>query len=213
MTGLSIVIAQKGTHIPVNWMQEYLDSLKAQLCQDFELIWVGDRPSSTLSFPNVPAEIIETDVRICPAFNIGVAHASSSLIAAQSSHDTLHPEYVEAALKAFNTNPNIHYWVPNGTGLSEEIINNSVMCGAPVIKQWVWEHLGGFMDYPFDGGEDWHLWMRLWKAGAIGVVDPRTLWNWRRHPESMSDTALGTGRIWTKRNWMWTTLDKVRPLE
>ncbi len=53
----------------------------------------------------------------------------------------------------------------------------------------------GFLDTEFRTFEDWHTWLRLTKAGQAARVLPVPLVYWRRHPKSLTFSALDTGNI------------------
>lgn len=53
----------------------------------------------------------------------------------------------------------------------------------------------GFLDPEFRTFEDWHTWLRLTKAGHSAKLLPETLVFWRRHPKSLSFSAMDIGNV------------------
>ncbi len=53
----------------------------------------------------------------------------------------------------------------------------------------------GFLDTEFRTFEDWHTWLRLSRAGYAARLLPETLVFWRRHPKSLTYSALDVGNV------------------
>ena len=51
----------------------------------------------------------------------------------------------------------------------------------------------GFLDTEFRTFEDWHTWLRLTRAGHAARLLPEPLVFWRRHPKSLSYSAMDVG--------------------
>jgi len=53
----------------------------------------------------------------------------------------------------------------------------------------------GFLDTEFRTFEDWHTWLRLTRTGHAARLLPETLVFWRRHPKSLSYSAMDVGNV------------------
>ena len=53
----------------------------------------------------------------------------------------------------------------------------------------------GFLDTEFRTFEDWHTWLRLTRSGHTARLLPEPLVFWRRHPKSITYSALDVGNL------------------
>lgn len=209
MPKLSIITPYKRIegHDP-QWEVEYVESLLAQTSKDFELIVVGDIWSAR-GLGSIPLFAAQSDETVALAVTRGVKFSCGDYLSVLPANDTLHPEFVRSGLTALDENSAASFWVPNGAHLDEDILMNSTMCGAFMVRREIWNEVGGFIQSP-DGNtgmEDWHFWMRMYKAGHIGITDDRELFFWRRHDAtSTSGKLIGTDLMSAKIKWMKETL-------
>jgi len=65
----------------------------------------------------------------------------------------------------------------------KELSSDNYLVIGTVLRRKMFETVGGFNDYPH-GFEDWSLWAKCWKAGAMVFPVPRAIYNAHINPRS-----------------------------
>lgn len=201
---------------PDAWGVECLESIQAQTYRDWEVTWIGERPRPAYE-GIVPMRVVEMPGGCPGCINAAFQGSTADLFFFLSANDLIHPEYLAAAVDALENDREAEIWSSNGGGLDENVMHNAVICGAFVIRSRAWRRLGGLMiwpEYPEEVGlEDWHLWMRVYRAGIKVAGDARGLWHYRDHSAT---GAAGRSREFIcsryfelKLAWMRKTADEI----
>lgn len=197
-----------------------LDSVRSQTLTSFEVIAVddhstdGSRRRLTAIARHDPRFRVFRTTRpgLVPALNLGLSHATSSLIARMDADDLMHPRRLELQWRCMHKHPEIAVlgsrvrafsaqelsggfreylrWL-NGCispgSIAGDIYLESPLAHPSVMfrKDMVLD-LGGYLEGLFP--EDYELWLRLHHQGAILAKLPQTLLDWRDSSERTSRT-------------------------
>lgn len=191
------------------YLEEAIDSVLAQTCQDFEIIVVDDGSDDALTrkvlegLTKPKTQVIrQSNQKLPSARNNGIELARGKYICCLDADDLLKPTYLEKCLIALETeNLDICYsWVqefgdrhaigkPGNFDLATLIEHNCVAVAA-VFKREAWERAGGYDPKMVDGYEDWNFWIAIAKNGVIGAQINEPLFLYRKHGNSMIDVAI-----------------------
>lgn len=179
------------------WLPDALASIKAQTVTDHETVLVCETQA------NMPPQgiYLSVDKIIWHKDNIGLAEARNSgvrlsqaeFVVPLDADDTIEPAFLErtlasacgAAVVAVNCEH----------GLTDEIYKNNYLNYCALFSRPYLNYFRGYQQpHPtIQGMEDWDLWIRMNQANPSWVVTiPDHLFNWRRHPGSMSSKFEGT---------------------
>ena len=109
--------------------------------------------------------------------NAGAEYAKSEWLCFLDDDDQLFPEFLGAVSQLVEKHPGVNAWVPNvqgersrrcGAVLAADLQarNRVGGCSGFMIKKSVFEAIGGF-DPDFPSMQDWDLWIRLQRRGAL----------------------------------------------
>jgi glycosyltransferase involved in cell wall biosynthesis len=150
-----------------------------------ELAWERAYPSAIAEEPGEVVLHHAPDLSIGPARNEAAAKATQPWLLFLDADDELEPGYVQAMKDAVRTTsrptrvlfqPSVRYVrkgrVPDPLLIPHKDLrtDNYLVIGT-MIHSSMFKKAGGFSDYPH-GFEDWSLWAKCWKRGAVVVPVP-----------------------------------------
>lgn len=149
------------------FMQDALDSIKAQTYKDFEIICVIDGAidnSQEIADKEADVVVVQENKGVASALNAGLEKAKGEYICVLSQDDMLDPTYFERAIGHDITTSDIEYFgerkefikIP---ALWGKISENNQIHGSSVFKRF------GKWNEKAEHYCDWELWIRLQKAG------------------------------------------------
>ena len=169
------------------YLEEALESVLAQTCQDWECIVVND--GSTDSTEEISQKWITRDDRFKYIYqrNSGVSSARNNAIAISSGEyilpldadDKISPNYIALAVRELESNGLLKLvyclakkfgaensdWELGEYSLSNLASSNMIFCSA-VFRRKDWKEVGGY-DLQMDVGfEDWEFWIAILKKGG-----------------------------------------------
>ena len=191
------------------YLDEAVQSVLAQTVQNFEILIIDD--GSTDEFTSTflkSATWPHTTVFHTPngglarARNYLIGRSQGTFLCALDADDRLHPQFFEKTLAAFERDPGLTFvsthleMFGNETGLwpaasrcdlTMLLAEDTVITPALVRKDAVL-HVGAYDEnMPWQGDEDWDLWISLAEAGYRGVILREVLFYYRRRPGSMCE--------------------------
>jgi glycosyltransferase involved in cell wall biosynthesis len=192
------------------FIDEALESVLAQTCQDFEIVIVDDGSTdpetveklSSCSLPRT--RVLRTANGGLPAArNHAARHASGAVYCALDADDRLAPTWFEKALRVLDDQPSLSFvshwletfgderwtWTPTDCDLPALLARNAVN-GAALVRREAFEAVGGYDETMREGCEDWDFWLRLVESGRRGRIIPEVLFYYRRRADSMSRLML-----------------------
>ena len=200
------------------YLNDAVESVLAQTCQDFEILIVDDGSTDPETVRLLDAyvrprtTVYRTPNRgLAAARNLLVQHARGEYLCALDADDRLHPEYLRKTVAALEDNPSLAFvstrlqtfgadtrvW-PDDTrcDLVTLLCDDPVHCAALVRRSAVIA-VGGYDEQmPHQGHEDWDLWISLVERGHPGMILDDILFFYRRRPGSMCEECTrGTVHI------------------
>jgi O-antigen biosynthesis protein len=191
------------------YLEEAIDSVLSQTFQNFEIIVVDDgsddpetiRRLSKLSKPKTKI-IRQKNQKLPAARNNGIRRAKGKYICCLDADDKLAPTYLEKCLvRLEGENLDICYtwlrefgdsfsiWATGEFDLGTLVHQNCVEVSA-IFKRDIWKTTGGYDQSMIHGYEDWNFWIAIAKAGGRGAKIDEPLFLYRKHGQSMIDSAL-----------------------
>jgi glycosyltransferase involved in cell wall biosynthesis len=199
------------------YLDEAVESVLAQTCQDFEIVVVDD--GSTDSTTNVilasyqrprTRVIRAAHGGLAAARNLGIANTTGGYLCSLDADDRLEPSFLAKAVRALEDDSSVAFasswlrtfgdedweWKPDRCDLPTLLWENTVLTAALVRREAV-VAVGGYNTaMPAQGDEDWDLWLTLVTRGYRGVILPEVLFNYRRRRGSMSaDSWYGPSHL------------------
>ena len=199
------------------FLEEAVDSVLAQTCQDFEILIVDD--GSTDRSTQAVLEVFDrpkTRVLRVPhgglaaARNTGIGCTTGTYICALDADDRLVPSFLAKTVSVLDGDPSVSFvstwlrnfgneewdWQPDRCDLPTLLWENTVLTAALVRRAAVAEAGGYEGTMPVQGDEDWDLWLTLVERGHRGVILPEILFEYRRRAGSMSSICwYGSGHL------------------
>jgi glycosyltransferase involved in cell wall biosynthesis len=195
------------------YLPETLNSVLAQTAANWECIIVND--GSIDDTEAVAKEWAARDERfkyihqqnsgLSAARNTGIESAKGEYILPLDADDLIGKQYIEKALKAYDTNKNLKlvYCQANKFGVENKfwdltpytyqnlLINNCIFCSA-VYRKSSWQQIGGYnIDFK-KGYEDWDFWLRMLDNNSEVYQIPDILFFYRIRQKSMLVTMQDT---------------------
>ncbi|WP_114492684.1 glycosyltransferase family 2 protein [Candidatus Ulvibacter alkanivorans] len=191
------------------WLEEALRSVEQQTYTAWECIIVNDGSSDTTEA--TAQEWTEKDNRftycsqpnqgVSAARNHGIRQAKGTYILPLDADDTIGSNYIEAAIKAFEQNPDlslvyckaIKFGAQSGDWELPEfslkrLARSNIIFNAGIFKRTDWERIGGYDERMKEGLEDWEFWIHLLKDGGAVLRLPSVQFYYRTHATSRNTT-------------------------
>ncbi len=193
------------------FVDEAIQSVLAQTCQDFEIVMVDDGSTDSATVQKLAScrlprvRVLRTGNQGLPAArNHAARHAEGQVFCALDADDRLAPAWFEKGLAALDADPALGFashwletfgdeqwtWTPTSCDLPALLARNTVN-GAALVRREAFESVGGYDEAMRGGCEDWDFWLRLVEGGWAGTIVPEVLFFYRRRAESMSRLMLG----------------------
>ena len=187
-------------------LQEALDSLYAQTCQDFKVVLCDDGSSdNTLEIaeqnarlhPNVVVIKNERNMGLNYTLNHCLEHADTEYCARMDGDDTCHPMRFEKEMGFLDEHPEyaivsttMHHFdeqgifrtgralgEPKPTDYPKGVPFNHAPC---MIRTEAYKAVGGYsVSDKLLRQEDYHLWLKMWEKGFRGYMLDEPLYNMR----------------------------------
>ena len=199
------------------YLDEAVDSVLSQTCQDFEILVVDDGSTDPAT------EAMLADYRrprtrviriahggVAAARNVGIANTTGAYLCAMDADDRFEPSYLAKAVPVLDGDPSVTFvscwlrtfgdedweWKPERCDLPTLLWEDTVLTASLVRREAVLA-IGGYdTAMPVQGDDDWDLWLTLVERGYRGVILPEVLFHYRRRPGSVSTVCWhGPGHL------------------
>jgi glycosyltransferase involved in cell wall biosynthesis len=192
------------------YLDEAVDSLFAQTCQDFDIVIVDDGSTDEATwrmlerYERPRTRVFRTENRgLSAARNFALRHTAAPYICALDADDRLAPTCLERSIAVLDADPTLSFashwvrtfgdeereWRPERCDLAAVLDMNTIN-GAALVRREAILAVGGWDESMRDGCEDWDLWLTLLERGHRGVIIPEVLFHYRRRPGSMSRVMM-----------------------
>lgn len=209
---------------PVEWLRQAVESVLAQVYENWELLLVDDA-STERSTVDLLLELERRDPRIhvirreknggiSAASNDGLAQARGEWTGLLDHDDLLEPNALFQVAKLLQTNDDVDLIYSDEDKLTEEglaspmlkpdwspdfFLSYNYVCHFTIFRRALAQKVGGFRP-EFDGSQDYDLFLRMIELTDRIQHVPRVLYHWRRTDKSVADNirrkpgALEAGR-------------------
>jgi GT2 family glycosyltransferase len=210
---------------PVKWLEECVESVRAQIYEKWELLLVDDNstdPDLLKFLPEIAARDsrivvakVDKEHGISAASNRGLELAKGDWIGFLDHDDLLEPDALSEHVKWLQNHRDADLIYSDEDKLTEQgldapifkpdwspdyFLSCNYICHFTIIRRAVLESVGGFRS-EFDGAQDYDLFLRISERSTRIDHIPRVLYHWRRSPGSTADNirrkpgSLETGRL------------------
>ena len=196
---------------PVAWLQAAIDSVLAQVYENWELILIDDAstdpdtlrllPILAASDPRIRLTRLPETGGISAASNAGLAVARGEWIGFFDHDDLLEPDALFQTAKLLQTHPDADMIYSDEDKLTEHgfeaplfkpdwspdfFLSYNYICHFTTLRRTLLDAVGGFRS-DFDGAQDYDLFLRIIERTQRIHHIPRILYHWRRSASSTSD--------------------------
>jgi len=193
------------------YIQEALDSVKAQTYQDYEIIIVNDGSDDEYTKQLLPSltdnkvTLISLPYKSGPsvARNTAIKQANGIYILPLDADDKIAPTYLEKAIQILDSHENIgivyceaaYFGSMSGKwGLpeysKEAFLINNMIFSTSLYRKSDWELVGGYNTNMTQGLEDYDFWMSLIERGREVYQIKETLFFYRQKNSSRNRSFL-----------------------
>ncbi|MCR4378607.1 MAG: glycosyltransferase family 2 protein [Rhodospirillales bacterium] len=218
---ISVILPCYNSHL---YLQETLDSLRAQTFTDFEIVLVDDGSSDPDTITYLDA--LSDDVRIVRQINMGLPaarntafrHARGHYVLPLDCDDWLEPNYLQCAYDVIKNQPaqtvvfshlnvfgDVHGVLRKNYNFFEQLFLNQLPYCLLMPKS-AWQTLGGYDESMRQGYEDWEFNIRLGRHGYFGVPMDTPLFHYRVSQRGMLKSISRH-----KHGQLWRTIQKKNP--
>ena len=199
------------------YLDEAVESVLSQTCQDFEIIIVNDGSTDPetqrllADYRRPGTRVIQTaHIGLAAARNLGIANSTGEYLCALDADDRLESSYLAKTAAVLDRDASVTFvsswlstfgdeaweWKPERCDLTTLLSEDTVLTAALVRRQAVLA-IGGYdTTMPVQGDEDWDLWLTLVERAHRGVILPEVLFHYRRRAGSMSTVCWhGPGHL------------------
>ncbi|MFN2508542.1 MAG: glycosyltransferase family 2 protein [Chthoniobacterales bacterium] len=196
---------------PVSWLEAAVDSVLAQVYENWELILIDDAstdsgtiaalPTLTARDPRIRLTRLEQSGGISAASNAGLAVATGEWIGLLDHDDLLEPDALFQTAKLLQVHPDADLIYSDEDKLTEQgfdapllkpdwspdfFLSYNYVCHFTTLRRALVDEVGGFRS-AFDGAQDYDLFLRVTERTDRIHHIPRILYHWRRSASSTSD--------------------------
>ena len=205
---------------PVSWLSEAVNSVLAQVYENWELLLIDDGSTATDLLRVLPGVAtrdrrihlvrLESHQGISTALNRGVDLANGEWVAFLDHDDVLEPDAVFQNIKVLQENPRVDLIYSDEDKLTETGFDSPIMkpdwspdfflscnylCHLIFLRRDLVREVGGFQR-EFDGSQDYDLLLRVSERTIRIQHIPRVLYHWRRSENSSaSDVRQKPGQL------------------
>jgi glycosyltransferase involved in cell wall biosynthesis/SAM-dependent methyltransferase len=200
------------------WLEDAIESLKAQYYDNWELCIVDDcsNKAETLEYlaqlddPRIRQQRMETNAGIARTTNAALALATGDYIGLLDHDDVLTRDaLLENALVLQDTSIDLVYSDEDKMDVDGDchgpvykpdyspdyLFSNNYFCHFTVVARSLVEAVGG-LHYGYDGAQDFDLVLRLTEKARTVHHIPKVLYHWRMVPSSTAATAGAKPYTW-----------------
>lgn len=190
------------------YIQEAIDSVKAQTYADWEIIITddGSDDEATLQklkdLKSVGFNIIEsTNSGVSAARNKGIAASTGEFILPLDADDKIAPKYLEEAIKIMHEKPEVklvycdceYFGTINGLSLlpsfsMKGMLYENLIFNAAVLRKAAFLQTGGYDETFLTGWEDWEFWLRYIQSEDEVFKLPDTYFFYRIKEDSRNNS-------------------------
>ena len=167
------------------YIEEAVESVLGQTCQDIEIIIVNDGSTDELTnrllsgYSKRGIRVLVTPHQgLANARNTGIKESRGEYILPLDADDKIGSRYAEEAVKILDNDVNVGIvyceaemfgektgrWDLPAYSIRKELIENRIFCSA-FFRRQDWEAAGGYNSNMLYGYEDWDLWLSLIELG------------------------------------------------
>ena len=205
---------------PVSWLSEAVNSVLAQVYENWELLLIDDGSTATDLLRVLPGVAtrdrrirlvrLESHQGISTALNRGVDLANGEWVTFLDHDDVLEPDAVFQNIKVLQENPRVDLIYSDEDKLTETGFDSPIMkpdwspdfflscnylCHLIFLRRDLVREVGGFQR-EFDGSQDYDLLLRVSERTIRIQHIPRVLYHWRRSENSSaSDVRQKPGQL------------------
>jgi glycosyltransferase involved in cell wall biosynthesis len=205
---------------PVPWLREAVDSVLAQVYENWELLLIDDGSTATDLLHALPALAardrrirlvrLESHQGISAALNRGLDLAEGDWLAFLDHDDVLEPDALFQNIKLLQENPGLDLIYSDEDKLTDEGFDSPILkpdwspdfflscnylCHMIFLRRDLVRAVGGFRQ-EFDGSQDYDLLLRISERTDRIHHVPRVLYHWRRSENSSaSDVRQKPGQL------------------
>lgn len=218
---ISVILPCYNSHL---YLQETLDSLRAQTFTDFEIVLVDDGSDDpdTIAYLDAMADdvhmIRQINMGLPAARNTAFRHTRGQYILPLDCDDWLEPNYLQCAYDTIAKSPEhtvvfSHLKVfgdvsgvllKNYNFFEQLFLNQLPYC--LLMPKSAWHDLGGYDESMRQGYEDWEFNIRLGRHGYFGVPMDAPLFHYR-----VSQSGMLKSISRHKHGGLWRTIQKKNP--
>jgi GT2 family glycosyltransferase len=196
---------------PVDWLQAAVNSVLAQVYQNWELVLIDDASTDeaslaalatlTSSDPRIRLTKLDQNGGISAASNQGLKIAAGEWIGLLDHDDLLEPDALFHNVRHLQTHPDTDLIYSDEDKITDAgfdapffkpdwspdfFLSYNYMCHFTIWRRHLVEEVGGFRP-EFDGAQDYDLFLRFIERTQRIHHIPRILYHWRRSVASTSD--------------------------
>jgi hypothetical protein len=193
ITGIAVTIPVGPWPVHRRWLDECLDSIRAQTFSPVDILLVDDMAGlDPADYPDCRIWRAPFRLSIPAVDNVGVALAGSELVYMVSCDDKLMPDCLERCWETWQKqqDPLGFYWVTLEYSTGER---QALPCGRAMVTKTLWRHVGGFPPESAVGACD-HILLNMLlqhpEAGKLYHVQSKQPLYWHRtHPEQYTQNV------------------------
>ena len=194
------------------YLEEAIQSALNQTYSNIEVIVVNDASTDPLTISkltelkktlNIQVIHHEKNKGISATRNTAIRASTGKYILPLEADDKIHPKTFEKTVNVLEENSEIGFvsmgmrffgnvhdiYIPPKYNFYTLLYRN-IVSPTSLFRRDAWEQVGGYNEDFIYGYEDWEFWINLGKNGWDGFLIEEPLFEYRKHGNSMIDTAV-----------------------